>query len=298
MIAGKRKQPFLAERGCAWIAAVLLTVFLVVTSVSAITVRAMTSSGLHLSIATDSGKVDRQISHIYENIDRMAEEYGFSAEAVKAAVTREELTEKNREAAAWWTRLMTEGEMGSFPRWDSGSIEDIIYPSMSDGSRRENAKMIVSDLTGMIERTVFPIRESLLKIGMKFASSEADLAGMLQSVRKIPLFGLILCVLTAGLIALLTGRRFFCSLKYYGAASAAAGLVLLVLCGTFIFANPWNMIAQASERLAGEVGAVTGRIGAETAAVIVALLGIGYFCLILFRRQGRKKTDKKPVAVS
>ena len=294
MNRGKTRQPFFAERVCAWIAAVLLTGFLIITVISTITVQIMTSSGLHLSVATDGKKVDEQLSHIYENIDRMAEEYGFSAEAVKASVSREEVTEKNREAAAWWTRLLTEGEMGSFPRWDSGSIEDIIFPALSERTGDADPKTIVLDLTGMIERTIFPIRESLLKIGMNFVKSEADLAGIIQSIRKIPLFGLVLCVLTAGLIAFLTGRAVFQSLKYYGTAFAAAGLVMLVLCVTAVIADPGEMVAQASERLAGEVGVLTGKIGLESGAIVLFLLVTGYLCLILFRRRPGKKYESDP----
>ena len=294
MNRGNNRKPLLAECGCAWIAAVLLTGFLMITIISTITVQIMTSTGLHLAAATDGKKVDEQLSHIYESVDRMAEEYGFSADAVKETVSREEITEKNKEAAAWWTRLMTEGEMGSFPRWDSGSIEDIIFPSISDGTGHGDPKTIVSDLTGMIERTIFPIRESLLKIGMNFVKSEADLAGIIQSIRKIPMFGLVLCILTAGLIALFTGRDIIRSLKYYGTAFAAAGLILLVLCVTVAIADPVEMIAQASERVAGEIGVLIGKVGLETGAVVLFLLVTGYFCLILFRRRSRKKNISDP----
>ena len=98
----------------------------------------MTSAGLHLSVAADDGMLDEQFRTICENIDLMAEEYGFSAEAVKATVSREELKEMNRKSAEWWTRLLTEGEDSTLPRWHNSAIEDIIYAEAEEKELFDN----------------------------------------------------------------------------------------------------------------------------------------------------------------
>ena len=80
-----------AERGCAWIVTILLTLLLAAAILGSAVLQMMTSAGLHLSVAADDSMLDKQFRSICENIDMMADEYGFSADAVKATISREEL---------------------------------------------------------------------------------------------------------------------------------------------------------------------------------------------------------------
>ena len=285
MSKGTAGRALLPERGAAWILTFLLTVMLSVTLLSVIAVQGLSSAGFHLSVATDEGLMDTQMAHIHEQVDRMAEEYGFSAEAVKTSISREELKEKNSEAAAWWTMLLTEGEMGGFPRWDASSIEEAVYSTIDAEKSAEEPRAVVADVVTVVERTVFPMRESLLTAGMKYAETAVDLAGSIRSLRKVPLFALALSLLIAGLIALLLGREIFRSLKHFGSAAAGTGLVLLAVCAAVWIMRPGEMIAQASERLAGTFSFLMGRIGLSTGIMIVLLLAIGYSCLILYRKK-------------
>ena len=281
----KTGRAFLPERGAAWILTFLLTVMLSVTLLSVISVLVLSSAGFHLSVATDDRQMDGQIRHIHEQVDRMAEEYGFSAEKVKTAISRDELKAKNSEAAAWWTKLLTEGEMGSFPRWDAGSIEEAVYSTIDAEKSPEEPRTVVADVVTVIERTIFPMRESLLTAGMKYAETAVDLAGSIRSLRKVPLFAFTMSLLIAGLIALLLGREPVRGLKHFGTAAAGTGLVLLSVCAAVLILQPSRMISQASERLAGTFSFLLGKAGWVTGSMIVLLLVIGYGCLIRYRKK-------------
>ena len=292
MSSAKGKTALPIERGCAWAAAFLLAVFLFVTLLGSMGLQMLTSAGLHLSVAADEGMLDRQLEQIYANIDLMAREYGFSADEVKAEVSREELKEMNRKAAEWWTHLLTEGEEGTTPRWHSGTIDDIIYAAAERKELREEPQTVVTDLTEMMENTVFPMRETTLAFGTKLAKDEADIKGIIRSVRKLPLLGLMISLACAGMIALLTGREFFRSLKYYGTAMAAAGLSLIAACILFIAARPGAIIAEASEGLAREFGTMAGKIGAGAGIAAAVLMAAGYCCLFLYRRKAGNENRK------
>ena len=283
-MSGGKKKALLPERGAAWIFTVLLAVFLTAALLGSAVLQMLTSAGLHLNVASDSGMLDRQMQDIYAEIDVMAEEYGFSAEKIKASVTRDEVAEFNRKSAEWWTRLLTEGEDGAVPRWNSGAIQDIIYGSAEEMNYTEDSATIVSDLTEMIDNTVFPVRSTVVAFGTNLVQDQADVRGIVRSVRKLPLLGLVLSLACAGLIALLAAREPVRFLKYYGTAAAAAGLTVTAGILAFLLARPSEMITEASAGLAGEISTLTGKIGLAAGLAGVILLAGGYLCLFLYRR--------------
>lgn len=285
MSGGKKNGMRLPGRGAAWVLTVLLAVFLTAALLGSAALQMLTSAGLHLNVASDGGMLDGQMRDIYAEIDVMAEEYGFSAEAVKASVTRDELAEFNRKSAEWWTRLLTTGESGSVPRWNSGAIEDIIYGSAGEMNYTEESATIVSGLTEMIDNTVFPVRNTVVAFGTNLVNGQADIPGIIRSVRMLPLLGLVLSLLFAGLIALLAGREPVRLLKYYGTAAAAAGLTALAALAAFLLARPSDFVAEASAGLAGEISTLAGKIGLGTGIAGCVLLAGGYLCLFLYRRK-------------
>ena len=284
-MSGGKKKALLPERGAAWIFTALLAVFLTAALLGSVVLQMLTSAGLHLNVASDSGMLGRQMQDIYAEIDVMAEEYGFSAEKIKASVTRDELAEFNRKSAEWWTRLLTEGEDGAVPRWNSGAIQDIIYGSAEEMNYTEDSATIVSDLTEMIDNTVFPVRNTVMAFGTNLVQGQADIRGIVRSVKKLPLLGLVLSLACAGLIALLAAREPVRFLKYYGTAAAATGLTVIAGILAFLLARPSEMIAEASAGLAGEVSTLTGKIGLGAGLAGAILLAGGYFCLFLYRRK-------------
>lgn len=292
MNARVKRKAFLHERGIAWILTFLLTGFMVAALLSAFAVQVLTSAALHLQVATDGGVVDSQLRHIHENVDMLAEEYGFSAEAVKEVIDRDELVRVNTEIAAWWTTLLTEGDTGTIPRWYSAKLEEAVNSSMRAETAKIDPQTVVADLTEMVERTVFPLRETLLSTGMELVNGRADVPGLIRSVTKFPMLGLVMSLAVAGGIALVLGREILRCLKYYGTAAAGAGLTLLSAGIIVLVMRPKAMVAQASEPLAGEMGSLLGKIGWQAGLAVVILLAVGYGCLILYRRnQSNRETD-------
>ncbi len=278
------------ERGFAWVLTFLLTAFLSAALLSLLAVQGLTSAGMHLAAATGNGVADSQQARIYEQVDRLAEDCGFSPEGVKAAIRREDLLEMNRKAAAWWTKLCTEGIVDTIPRWNAAELEKAVEAGMNGETRTEDPGKIAAGLAEKIERVVFPLRESLLSRGMSFARSKADVEGMIRDIRRLPALGAALSLLAAGLIALLLGRDLFSSLKYYGTAAAGTGLTILATGIIFFSLHPGAMIEQASAALGREFGALAGQITLLAGGVTLFLLAAGYFCLILYRKKANNNT--------
>ncbi len=285
MSTGKQRKALPAERGCAWLLTFLLTVLVAITLLVFTAMQMLTSAGLHLSVAADDGMLDRQILEISGNIDQMAAEYGFDAVKVRETISRDELKEFNRKTAEWWTRLLTEGESGPIPKWYAGSIEDVIYAEAEEKELTEEAQTIITDLTTMIGNTVVPVRETTLVFGTKMAKDMADIRGIIRSLKKLPLLGLVLCLACAGGIALLLGREPSRLLKHYGTGAAAAGITVLASVITLTASRPEAIITEASEGLAREFSTLMNRIGISTGLAAGFLLAAGYLCLFLYRRK-------------
>ena len=289
MSSTQNKKAFPHERGIAWAAAFLLTLFLAFCLLTALLVQAMTSAGLHAGTATDDRILDEQVRSIYSYIDLLAEEYGFSVDSVKAAVSREDLKTFNLDAAAWWTRVLTEGDSGTVPRWYSAETEKAVIAAMRSGEGQEDPRTVAAELSDKIDRTVFPLRETLLTTGLDFVNGKADIPSIIRSVRKLPLLFLALSALTAGVIALLMGREFFRSLKYYGTAMAGTALVLIITGAVLLVMQPVTMLAQASDGLANEFGTLMRTLCLEGGGATLLLLLAGFFCLYLYRNGGLKR---------
>ena len=83
--------------------AVLLTLTLWLTQAGLLSLQVMTSRRLHERVVLEKEMVDRQMDRIAEKIVPIAEEYGFSAEPVTAAITRDQVEDLDRQVVAWWT---------------------------------------------------------------------------------------------------------------------------------------------------------------------------------------------------
>ena len=289
MNSSKNRRIHPHERGFAWAAAFLMTLFLAFCLLFTLLVQALTSAGLHAGTATDESILNKQERSIFEYIDLLSEEYGFSPDSVKAAIHREDLKQFNLNAAAWWTRVMTEGDSGTVPRWYSAELEEAVLTAMAGVESRDDPRTIAAELSEKIDRTVFPLRETLLTTGLDFVNDRVDVPGVIRSVRKLPLLFLMLTLLAAGLIALMTGREIFRSLKYYGTALAGAGIVMITAGITILVMQPKAMLAQASDALAGEFGMLIRTLLLEGGGATILLLLLGFFCLFVYRHGGIRK---------
>jgi hypothetical protein len=291
MNRGGEKKAFPLERGLAWIVTVLLTLFITAAILCTLSVQLLTSESLHTAIATGDAVVNSEIRYIHEKIDEMAAEYGFSAERMKEVVGKEEIRRINRETASWWTALLTEGKTEEAPRWYSSQVEEILYETMPEENRKEDPQTIASDLMDMVERTVFPLRETLISTGMSYVQEKADIVSLVRTMRGLPLISLMCCLAAAGAVALLMGREIFRSLKYYGSALAGAGFAIISTIVIILLLRPAEFIAEASRPLMIELETVAGRIFMAAGAIVAILLAAGYICLVKYRNRKTKKTS-------
>ena len=290
MSVAKRRSALPAERGCAWILTFLLTVLLTVTVVCVLTVQTMTSAGFHMAVATGDDVVNGQVARIYDKIDEMAEVYGFDAKNVRKAVNTDEIRSFNREVATWWSTLLIQGKMKDAPSWYSSEIEDAVYNATRLKELEETPETIAEDLTAMMETTLFPLRESLMSKGMNIAQEKVDIPSLIRALRRMPMLGLTACLFAAGMIALLLGREFSRSLKYYGTALAGTGFATAAVVVIVAILRPGEILSEASEPLADGFCAVAGRLGLAAGVIIAALLAAGYLCLFLYNRtKGRNE---------
>ena len=282
---------------CAWILVFLLTAGLTVTVAGTLGVQALTNEELHIRAATDEGIIRGQMERILEEIDLLAEEYGFSAERVKETIREDEIRELNRETAIWWTRMITEGETESAPKWKTGETTQAIYESMTGTRSGEEAlsdSVEASEIIAKeVQTAVAPTREVLLITGVGYVNRRADIPAILRTAVESPMLGLVSCLLAAGLIALLAGGRIREGLKFFGTALAGTG-ISLVGCGIAVkIINMEGMIRKAAEGLANEYAALTRSVMWEGILLTAGLFIGGMLCLALYRRgTGREENGE------
>ena len=273
------------ERILAWPAAFLMAVFLTLSVLSALAVQLLTSTGLHAGTVTNDAILDEQIRRIYEYIDLLGEEYKFQPDVVKDTIGSDELRILNREAAAWWTKILTEGESSAVPQWYSSAAEKAVTEAMNSTGNADDSRIVFAEISDMINRTVFPLREAIMKFGSDFISTRADIPAIIRSFRQLPLLCIVICILTAGLIALLMGRHIFLSLKYYGTAVAGAGLVMVTALIAYMVMQMKPMLAQASSGLADAFENLMHTMLLESGSLSLILILGGYMCLFIYRNR-------------
>ena len=203
----------------------------------------------------------------------------------------------NRETAIWWTRMITEGETKSAPKWKTGETTQAIYESMTGTRSGEEAlsdSVEASEIIAKeVQTAVAPTREVLLITGVGYVNRRADIPAILRTAVESPMLGLVSCLLAAGLIALLAGGRIREGLKFFGTALAGTG-ISLVGCGIAVkIINMEGMIRKAAEGLANEYAALTRSVMWEGILLTAGLFIGGMLCLALYRRgTGREENGE------
>ena len=289
----KATKPALPARIAAWGIAFLLTVTLTIAALGgpAAYHRILTDENLHISIATDESVIAEQTDRIAARIRELAEDYGFDADEVIGEISREETEEINRQAAEWWTRIVSEGIMDEIPVWTAyEQISQAVYDTMDqarypDTDRDETAKGIVSEIEKVVTQTVMPFRKALVTVAVRYANRKIDLPGIIRFISEIPLIAGAMSLLFSGIIAFLLGKRIIVSLKYYGAAFAGAGLSSLAGILLVRTADISELIRAASERLDHQVQMMLNTVVTETWICTAVLFVAGMICLILYNQR-------------
>ena len=287
----RKRIPCLPARFAAWVAAVLLTVALTGTLLGATAVRMLTSGESHVRISTDRQVVAGQMEKISDAVRDLAEEFGFSAEPVISAVSRDEITDLNTRMAEWWTKIVREGIMDDVPSWSADSLIPVMMETMDpekvSGDLYEKAAEAAGELEKTVRETAMPVRTSIISFGVRYLNRRVDLPGAVRTASRLPVLGIAACIFLAGLIALVTAKKFRVSLKYYGAAFGGAGIAAafcMILAGTM---GIQGMISRVSEGMSRQTGLMIREMALEGGLYILILLAAGAVCLIKYIRPGK-----------
>ena len=286
--------PCLPARITAWVCTILLTIALTCTLLGTVAVRMLASEESHIRISTDRQVIAGQMDRIADTVRELAEEYGFPAEPVINAVSRDEITDLNTRMAKWWTRIVTDGIMDDVPAWSADALIPIIAetmdPEKASGDPYGKAAEVSAELEESVREAAMPVRVSIISFGVRYLNRRIDLPGAVRTASSLPLLGAAACLLLAGLIALLTARKVRVLLRYYGAAFGGAGIAAafcMILAGT---AGIQGMISRVSEGMSRQTGLAVRGMALEGGLYILILLAAGAACLI--RYTGPEKKEK------
>lgn len=294
----KEIKPALPARAAAWAVAFLLTITLTVTALGgpAAANRILTDETLHVRTATDESVIREQMEKVSGTVRELSEDYSFSADAVISAMNRDSFVEINRKTAEWWTGIVSNGLMDEIPAWNAdeevlGAISDTLkpIPGQEETEREETVKEIATEIEKAVGRTVMPLRKALVTLAVGYASRKTDLPGLIRLASEIPLFAAAGSLFLAGLIAFLLGKKIRCSLKYYGAAFAGAGLSGLTGMILIRSADFGSMLRVTSQGLDRQLQAMMKTAAAETWAAAAGLLLAGIIFLACYNRNPDRK---------
>ena len=283
-----------------WFLALLLTGTLALFGFSYIAGRAV-DPALREGGTAVSDKVQQiELQLIREKIDELAPIYGFSAETAMEYVTSQKLAEMNDQAALWWNNLLTNGEGGEAPVFDTGEMMNAFIADAAPAGRgeeepSEEAELNAADAANAVAegilRIVLPMRLPVIGIGANKAAERVDVGNVIRFLTGIRWAALASCALLAGLIALLESRKLRMSLKYIGAAMGAAVLVMAGGAVLYYLSGVEPLIAGASPSLSVQYGSLMSGAAIRLIVYAVILLAGCIVCLIFCRRTHEAKTD-------
>ena len=268
----------------------LLAAVLVLFSVSligaAVISPAMKNDGTGVSESVNR----EELELVRDRIDTLAGLYGFNAEPVKEFINEETLRSLNWQASRWWSSVMQNGKAGDDLSWDTSDLRELLYEDTlltAEGNWNAIENKIITitqEVRESLFRVVLPLRQSLIRLGLKKVGERIDLPNVINFFMGVPWTALALCALLAGVIALLESRDIVRALPYIGSALGGAALVLAALVGLYLSAGIMPMIREASQSLVIQYRTVETR--ALIIAAVLAVLMITGCCLCL--RQRRK----------
>ncbi len=222
---------------------------------------------------------------IREHVTALADMYGFTAQPVNDAITEETLRDLHSQAALWWNCVLRDGKPGAEIDWEIEEIETILATDEAlQGNRSpEEAQTLAAsaaeEIHRSVNRVVLPIRQQVMRLGMKEAGKRVDLPNLIEFFLGLPRALLALCVLLAGLIALLQVREPRSSLYHIGSALGASALVLAVMVILFLCTGVRGMILEASGGLTIQYDHVATLSLIRILAITVILLAGSIICL-------------------
>jgi len=237
-----------------------------------------------------------EMNLIRNRIEELAPIYGFSAETAMKVVTDEKIAEMNRQAALWWNSVLVNGEAGEVPAFNADELAGALTADfVAAGAGDEEAELLAADAANAVGesvlRIVLPLRLPIVGRGLTEASARVDLGNIIRFLTGIRWAALAMCVLLAGLIALLESRDLRMSLRYIGSAMGAAVLVIAACLVLYARSGIKPLIAEASPSLSAQYGALMNSAAVPLFLFTALLLAGCIVCLIFCRRPHEAKAD-------
>ena len=289
----KKNLPARGWKIPAAVCALLLTVTLFLTQAGLIGIHVLTSRSLHERVALTDETIDTQMTRIGAAIDALAEEYGFKAEPVKAAVNREEIRELNRQTVGWWTGVTANGEAGELPSWypslaDTLNADADFIASLNPMTVNSTIQSIESRVGQAGRKSVVLFRDEILNALLGRVKGRVDLPEMMGIIRILPLTGALVSLLLMGLIALMLSRRIPLSGQYIGGAFSACGLLMILEWVLVKTMNLRGMIGEASTALMNQYVHLARILTLEVLGGAVLMMVLGGLCMAWAEKSRRK----------
>ena len=228
---------------------------------------------------------------VQKRIAKLADMYGFRAEPVAAVISEEILRDLNDQSALWWKSIMKRGKTGDAIRWKTDDVEQAIGGNLISTDREETEGVAAAGADAIrtsVIRTVLPVRQEILELGLYKAGEKLDLPNLISFFVGIPWAALALYALLAGIIALAwSGRTIRDALPYIGGSLGAAALVMIAAATLYLHIGVQPMIREASESLAF----IYQRAASRTmllAGILTLIMAAGYvLCMIAAAEKDR-----------
>lgn len=228
---------------------------------------------------------------VQKRIAKLADMYGFRAEPVAAVISEEILQDLNDQSALWWKSIMKRGKTGDAIRWKTDDVEQAIGGNLISTDREETEGVAAAGADAIrtsVIRTVLPVRQEILELGLYKAGEKLDLPNLISFFVGIPWAALALYALLAGIIALAwSGRTIRDALPYIGDSLGAAALVMIAAATLYLHIGVQPMIREASESLAF----IYQRAASRTmllAGILTLIMAAGYvLCMIAAAEKDR-----------
>lgn len=228
-----------------------------------------------------------------ERVTKLADLYGFDAEPVISLIGEETIRELNSQASRWWSTLLRDGKTGETLHWDTDELEQVLAsdPRLAENNDAEREEYLelsaAEDIRNSILHMVLPMRVQVIRLGMQEIGKRIDLPNIVTFFLGVPWAVLALCVLLAGLIALLQGKKFHDAELYIGSAMGGAALVLTALMILYLCAGILPMIREASAGLTIQYRSVVSGTMIRAGVLAAAMAAGCILCLAGKRKSGK-----------
>ena len=260
--------------------ALILTACLWATQLGIFSLQAASSIRLHERVALDGNIVQSQMNRIAEEMASIAAEYGFDAQKVTAVISREQVEDLNRQVVKWWTGLLSTGEIGEAPGFHAELGEILRADTEFTAGQNETQingriETIQTQVDEMVRKSGVLFRDQLVKAMIQKASDRINLKEGTALLKILPWIGGAVCLLLAGVIALMMSRKIQTAGQYIGGALCACGLLMIETLMLIRQLNLGESIGEASPALQTQYLHLARALGTEVIGTAIVLMILG-----------------------